>query len=257
MTDPALPRSAPPRVVVESVHPEVDAGRFPVKRIVGDVLEVSADVFTEGHDRVSATLRWREPGGEWRERPMSPLGNDRFAGACTLTSTGLWEYTVEAWVDRFGTWRSGLARKVEARQDVELELAEGAVLLEAVADRAPAAAAAGLRTASRAIADDRPQAARVKDALSDTLQADAALAPERSNPTTYAPVLVVEVERERAGCGAWYEFFPRSASPEPGRHGTLADASARLNYVAEMGFDVVYLPPIHPIGRAFRKGPNN
>ncbi|MGH7657519.1 MAG: maltotransferase domain-containing protein, partial [Gemmatimonadales bacterium] len=157
MTDPALPRSAPRRVVVESVRPEVDAGRFPIKRIVGDVLEVSADVFTEGHDRVSATLRWREPGGEWREKAMSPLGNDCFAGACTLTSTGLWEYTVEAWVDRFATWRSGLARKVEARQDVELELAEGAALLEAAAARAPAAAAAGLRAASRAISDDRPQ----------------------------------------------------------------------------------------------------
>ena len=247
----------PPRVVIEGVAPEIDAGRFPVKRVIGDTLSVEADVFTEGHDAVAAVLRWREGEGEWQETPMEPLGNDRWRGSVTLTTLGFWEYTVEGWIDTFRTWRSGLEKKVLAGQDVSSELLEGAELLRAAAGRAAGTDAAALRDAARVLAGAGDPQARVEVALADALATRARHHPDRSRAARYGRALRVEVERERAAVGAWYEFFPRSSAPEPGRDGTLGDAAARLPSVAAMGFDVVYLPPVHPIGRVYRKGPNN
>jgi len=240
-------------VVVEGVAPEIDAGRFPIKRVVGDAVEVEADVFTDGHDLVAVALLVRAPGvATVREIPMHPLVNDRFTGTFTADAEGRWEYTVVGWVDDFGSWRHGTRRKVDAGQDVSVELRVGARLVSDAADRATGAdasvleeAAAGLAAGERELLDD--------DALVALMRRWADREPMMRHPRT----LGVVVDRERAGHSSWYEFFPRSASPDPGAHGTLRDAANRLPYVASMGFDVVYLPPVHPIGTTFRKGRNN
>jgi starch synthase (maltosyl-transferring) len=245
-------------VVIEAVDPEIDGGRFPVKRIVGDRVVVTASVFTEGHDRVAAALRHRRLGeSTWREAPMDPLGGDRWRASFAVPALGRYEYTVCAWVDGFAGWRSGLARKVAARIDVANELSEGAAQVAAAAARASGAHATYLSAAAKRLGSGAPQAERVAAALDDELAAAMARHPDRSNETRYPRVLRVVVERERAAVGAWYEFFPRSCAAEPGRHGTFHDAKARLRYAASLGFDVVYLPPVHPIGETHRKGPNN
>jgi starch synthase (maltosyl-transferring) len=242
--DPAVRR----RVVVEAVHPEVDCGRFPIKRTVGEDVVVSADVHADGHDVVVAVLLHRRAGAAaWQETPMESLGNDRWRGRFVVDSLGEYEYTVEAWIDRFETWRDELSKKFGAGQDVSSELLEGA----AIVGRADDAAGAALGDAS--VAAER----RVADALSESLREAMRSRPDRRLSTHYDRVLRVAVERERARFGAWYEMFPRSAGTDPSRSATFDEAAARLPYVASMGFDVLYLPPIHPIGRSFRKGPNN
>ncbi len=253
------PSIPPPRVVIEGVHPEIDCGRFPIKRTVGEEVVVRADVFAEGHDKVAVVARYRPPGGgPWAEVPMVPLGNDRWHARFVVDSQGRWEYTIQAWIDHFATWTDELAKKSQAGQDVRSELLEGAQLVREAAVRAEEKAEADWLNA-RADAIDGPddQGARVAFALDPELWALMARHPDRSQAQTYEPTLGITVERERARFGSWYEMFPRSASPEPGKHGTFRDVEARLPYVAGMGFDVLYLPPIHPIGRAFRKGPNN
>ena len=207
--DPALRR----RVIIEAVTPQVDEGRFPAKRTVGEDVVVEADAFADGHDLVAAALLWRRVGRrDWREAPMTPLGNDRFRARFTCAELADYEFTIEAWIDRVETLRQGIAKKVAAGQDVSL---------------------------------DRQEEAQ--------LSADA----DRRSATRYARVLRVMVERERARFGSWYEMFPRSAGTDPSRSATFAEAESRIPYVASMGFDVLYLPPIHPIGRSFRKGRNN
>ena len=249
----------PPRVVIEAIDPEVDGGRFPCKRIAGDVVDVTAAIFTDGHDLVSAVLRHRRSGESiWTETSLQALGNDRWCARFVVERIGRYEYAIAAWVDRFGTWRHGLSRKVEAGLDVHSELLEGAALVEAAAERcADREDARALGEAARRLAADADPARRIEAALSAALSDTMSRHPDRREQATSAGVLAVEVERERAGFGAWYEFFPRSCAPEPGRHGTFADARARLGHAAAMGFDVVYLPPIHPIGTTHRKGPNN
>jgi starch synthase (maltosyl-transferring) len=207
--DPELLR----RVIVENVAPQVDEGRFPVKRTPGEVVVVEADIFADGHDALAAVTLWRRVGDKsWTETPMTPLGNDRWRAAFTIADFAPYEFTVEGWVDRRATWRDALEKKIAAGQDVSSE--------------------------------------RLEEAM---LPADAG----RSGGTRYARVLRVAVDRERARFGAWYEMFPRSAGSDPSRGATFREAEARLPYVAAMGFDVLYLPPIHPIGRSFRKGRNN
>ena len=249
----------PPRIIIEAIDPEIDGGRFPCKRIAGDVVEVTAAIFADGHDLVSAVLRHRRSGEPiWTETPMQPLGNDRWCARFLVERIGRYEYAIAAWMDRFGTWRHGLSRKVDAGLDVRSELLEGAGLVEAAVGRAADRNdARALGEAARRLAADADLALRIGTALSATLSDTMSRHPDRSEEASSARVLAVEVERERAGFGAWYEFFPRSCAPEPGRHGTFADARARLRHAAAMGFDVVYLPPIHPIGATHRKGPNN
>jgi starch synthase (maltosyl-transferring) len=241
--DPLLRR----RVVVENVYPELDGGRFPIKRVVGETVIVSADVHADGHDRIAAALLYRREGEEsWDEAPMEPAGNDRWRAQFRVPSMGVYEYTVEGWIDRFGSWRHELSKKVAAAQDVSSELLEGAALVRDVEE-----AAAVLGDVTRA------QEARVAAALDAQLARTMAQHADRSRATRYDRALQVMVERERARTGAWYEMFPRSAGTDPSRSATFDEAAARLPYVAAMGFDVLYLPPIHPIGRSFRKGPNN
>ena len=245
-SDPRLLR----RVVIEGVAPEVDGGRFPIKRTVGEEVTVEADIFADGHDALAAALLWRRAGGDarWSEAPMTPLGNDRWTASFTIDALSDYEYTIDAWIDRFETWREGLSKKFGAGQDVASELLEGAAMV----GRHPALASIGA-----ALADDRPQGARVADALGEALAAGMRSRADRATATRYDRVLRVLVERERARFGAWYEMFPRSAGTDPSRSATFDEAAARLPYVASMGFDVLSLPPIHPIGRSFRKGPNN
>jgi starch synthase (maltosyl-transferring) len=250
------------RVVVENVTPQVDGGRFPVKRTVGDELVVEADVYADGHDEVRAFLRWSySDGGEWHQRSMEPLGNDRWRASFPLGQMGRYRYTVAGAIDPFGTWQHDLAKRVDAGQDMAVDLIIGARLVGSAVLRAEdvsEADAASLRQAASHLADEgRTTEDRSRLALDEGLAALVGRYPDPENEGTYDRRLEVEVDRERARFSSWYELFPRSASPDPKRHGTFRDVIARLPYVAELGFDVLYLPPIHPIGRQFRKGPNN
>ena len=209
------------RVIVEGVQPEIDGGRFPIKRTVGESVSVTVDLFADGRDLIAGVLKYRLAAGSgsaqdaadpaWTEVPLSDLGNDRWGASFAVTEPGEYEYTVEAWIDRFGTWSAGVIAKAEAGQDVTSELLEGAPLAEH----------------------------------------------DRHESTTYERILRVIVDPVRARFGAWYEMFPRSCTDDPARSGTFREAEARLPDIAAMGFDVVYLPPVHPIGRTHRKGPNN
>jgi starch synthase (maltosyl-transferring) len=246
------------RAVVEGVTPHVDDGRFPIKRSVGDVVVVEADAFVDGHDTVSVVLAHRRVSDAgWTESPMESLGNDRWRGEFTVKELGRHAYTIVAWVDAFGTWRRDLAKRVEAHQDVSVDLLVGAALVAAAAERAGTEDAARLRDWAAELAGDGPAIVRASRALEEELAILMARNPDRRYATTYDRVLEVVVDPVRARFSAWYELFPRSTAPEPGRHGTFRDVMERLSYVAELGFDVLYLPPIHPIGRTFRKGPNN
>jgi len=255
--DPQLLR----RVVVENVYPEVDAGRFPIKRTVGETVIVSADLFVDGHDMLAAILLFRRKGEpRWIEAAMTAAGNDRYTAAFRVESLGRYEYTVEGWIDRFATWRHEISAKFGARQDVSSELLEGAQLVEAAARRDAAAGGTLEELAQWAATLADPALSskrRVAVALGADLQDAMAARADRERSTRYHRVLEVMVEPVRARCGAWYEMFPRSAGPDPTRSATFDEAVARLSYVAGMGFDVLYLPPIHPIGMSFRKGPNN
>ncbi len=254
----ALPARVPSRVVIEAVDPEIDGGRFPIKRVVGDEVIVGADIFTDGHDLLAAVLRYRHASEEdWTEVRMEPQVNDRWAARFPVTQLGRYEYTIQAWVDPFASWRRDLSRKAEAGQDVRPDLLEGAELVRQAGRRAGGEDGTWLGRQADALGRDGDPQARVGLALEPTLAEVMARYPDRGPGLTYEPVLSVLVERERARFGAWYEMFPRSAAAEPGRHGTFRDVERRLPYVADMGFDVLYLPPIHPIGRSFRKGRNN
>ncbi len=241
------------RVVVEGVSPQVDGGRFAAKGSVGEPFIVEADVFCDGHDRVAAALWVRGPGStSTTEVPMVEVGNDRHRAQVVPDRLGRWAYTVVGWVDRYETWRQDTLRKVAAAQDVSVDLLVGAGLVADAVTRAQGAESELLANAVGAY--ERGDVAPLSD---DVLAGAMARWADREPVVRHARTLEVVVERERARHSAWYEFFPRSASPDPDRHGTLRDAADRLPYVASMGFDVVYLPPIHPIGTTFRKGPNN
>jgi starch synthase (maltosyl-transferring) len=250
-----VPRRVRGRVVIEAMRPDVDEGRFPAKAIAGDPVEVEADVYADAHDELRARVRYRRAGdGRWREVEMEPIGNDRWHGRFTADEPGRYEYTVTGWVDHARTWRRDLGRRLEAGQDVHLDLQAAVQLAEAAAKRTRGADGELLRECAAAL--------RGRDTLEDVTELDDLVAlldrhPDRSQSSDADHVVHLVVDRERAACSAWYELFPRSASPDPQRPGTLADVIARLDYVAELGFDVLYLPPIHPIGETNRKGRNN
>jgi starch synthase (maltosyl-transferring) len=247
------------RVIIETVRPEIDCGRFPIKRARGEKVIVEADAFTDGHDLLGCVLSYRKGiAGHWTEIPMTSLGNDRWRGDFTVTDLGLYQYTVTAWIDRFMSWRRDLRAKVEAGQDVTVELLVGAELLQQASKRASGAAAEQLRTWAKTLSTaTRGDDESIELALDTELALQMARFPDRTLATTYSKVLDVMVDRVRARFSAWYEMFPRSCAPTPGQHGTFKDCEARLPDIASMGFDVLYLPPIHPIGRSHRKGKNN
>ncbi len=247
-----------PRVAVENVRPSVDGGRFDAKRVIGDTLTVTADVFVDGHDMLRAAVLFRHATETaWREAPMQPLGNDRWSGAFRVERLGRYLYTVRGWVDRFGSWRRDLSRKFEAGLEVSSELLEGAQIVEDYAGTAPGEEGSPLREQARRLRAGDDQEVRVRAALEPQLASDMARWDQRRGAVTPGALYGVTVDPEKGRFSSWYELFPRSASPEPGKHGTLRDVEKRLRYIAGLGFDVLYLPPIHPIGRANRKGRNN
>jgi starch synthase (maltosyl-transferring) len=247
-------------IVIERVDPELDGGRYAVKRVVGDHLRVTADIFSHGHDLLDAVLLLRREADEaWIESPMRLIDNDRWSGSVELEHNARHRYTIEAWRDQIGSWRAELEKKVEAGQVVEVELEEGRLLVEAARSRADGEDA---ETLSKAL--DRARAAKSANAVRSALASDAVLAaarrhPDRSWATRFHRELPLVVDRKLARAGAWYELFPRSQGRDPAKPTptTLREAEWRLPYIAAMGFDVVYLPPIHPIGRTNRKGRNN
>ncbi len=247
------------RVVIEHVDPQVNEGRYPAKRTVNEPCTVTADVFSDGHDLIRARLMYRQQGKrKWQEVLMEPLGNDRYAATFTPDTMGSWEFTVHSWVDHFASWKSGLKKKFEAHQNIDVELQIGVEIMEEAASRLPATSAKKLQRKIKEYSAIEEPASAVSAAFDEEI-AELVLASNQNNPdiSEYAPYLQLEVERERARFSAWYEFFPRSTATEPGQHGTFGSSKNILPRIADMGFDVIYLPPIHPIGEEHRKGKNN
>jgi starch synthase (maltosyl-transferring) len=244
------------RPVIGGVRPAVDGGRYPAKGTLGEAVTVEADIVADGHDELLCEVRFRhEEDQGWQASPLAPLGNDRWRGEFTVSRCGRHRFVIGATIDRFGTWRRDLSAWAGAGRPLGAQLLAGAELAR--------------EAALRATGDDRRQlialigaleaadGARPGDALALAERADVGglMARHRDlRPAATSAEYVVEVERARARFSTWYELFPRSASPEPGRPGTLADVQARLSYVAQLGFDTLYLPPVHPIGHTARKG---
>ncbi len=245
------------RAIIDAVRPEVDCGRFPVKRVAGELVVVEADAFTDGHDAIVCLLRYRHDSeSAWSEMPMEALGNDSWRAQFTAERLGTYRYTVVSWVDRFASWRRDFSRRVDD-SDIALAARTGAGLAAEAANRAPAADARALRAWAKTLEATTDAATLKQQGTDEAMALLAAQYPDRSHETTYPRELAVTVDRERARYSTWYEMFPRSVSGDPSSHGTFRDCEARLPYVAEMGFNVLYLPPIHPIGRVKRKGRNN
>jgi starch synthase (maltosyl-transferring) len=251
------PRRPWQRAIIENVTPQVDCGRFAAKRSVGDRVIVEADAFTDGHDVLRCRLKFRHEGEpQWTETEMEALVNDHWRGEFTVQRLGRYRYSVTAWVDRFLTWRHDFERRIEPA-DIETALQSGALIVRDAAARAAGDEAQRLEQLAQALLGPQDLAERRKLGLSEDLALLMFAWPDRSHAAESERELAVVVDPVLARYSTWYELFPRSTAPEPGRHGTFKDCLARLPAVAAMGFDVLYLPPIHPIGRLQRKGPNN
>ncbi len=259
------------RVVIEEVQPQIEAGRYPAKRVLGDMVEISAAIFSDGHDHVAARLHYHHKSQKKASTvPFTAVNNDIWSAKFTVDKLGTWFFTVEAWVDHFDTWVHDLGKRLAAQpdpkeptqqvgpQDIPLALRIGANHVDAAAARALGADATKLKLFARELRSlaeknlpyyEAPKLAELIDLM--------AKYPDLSFSTMYPVELPIWVDRERARFSSWYELFPRSASEVPGKHGTLKDVEARLPEIAAMGFDILYMPPIHPIGVAYRKGPNN
>ncbi|HHE32168.1 MAG TPA: alpha-1,4-glucan--maltose-1-phosphate maltosyltransferase [Chlorobaculum parvum] len=259
---PALVRQDHPfdgrrRVVIDRVFPEIDGGRFPAKKVENDRMTVEADIFTDGADTIVAELLYRRKSEtEWRRTPMTFVANDRWTASFGVGEPGVVEYTVEAWVDHFQTWRKGFQKKLDAGQEMSLELRIGATIVELGAARATGDDAGTLHHYVGLLSVGNGDAA-VEAALSEGLAAAMERSPERSMASRYEKTLLLQIDQKQAGFSTWYELFPRSWAGEPGKHGTFRDCMNLLPRIALMGFDVLYLPPIHPIGVTKRKGKNN
>ena len=246
------------RVIVENVRPEVDGGRFPAKRTVGENVVVEADIFSDGHDHLDCMLLYRVDGQtDWLKTPMISIGNDRWRGHFPVVAMRPHYFTIRAWVDSFKTWRQGLDKKMAANQVENIDLKIGADIVSGYLPRAGSDDRVFLEDCIKILSNENDIARALNLAQGDALLAITAKYPNEDMVASYPKKLKVHVDREKARFSAWYEMFPRSISPESGRHGTFKDCEARLPYLAEMGFDVLYLPPIHPIGRTHRKGRNN
>jgi starch synthase (maltosyl-transferring) len=237
---------------IEEISPSVDCGRFAVKRIVGESFEVSADIYRDGHDVIAAELIWRrESESEWQRAAMTLQGNDRWLGSFVPNATGRYTYAIEAWTDEFATWRHGFELKRKADLATELDAMEGASLLTRALSGSQETTAKIARACETFLQTGACEALLAEDLSQAMFEGQA-----RTDITRSMPLRLV-VERPKARCSAWYEMVPRSQSPEPGRHGTWNDCIDRIPDIQGMGFDVVYLTPIHPIGRTNRKGRNN
>jgi starch synthase (maltosyl-transferring) len=248
--------SCRPRLAIEVASPCVDGGRFPSRRTVGDLVEVEADIIADGHDKLAAVLRWRGPGEqEWHEVPMRPLVNDRWTAAFPLRQLGVHHYAIQAWRDAYATFADELTKKHAAGVPITLEVREGALLVAQAEARAAPAAKAALTQLVKTLGQQDADAQR-ETLLSPEMAALMASVDDRPLAAMLDPI-PVQAERVAAGFAAWYEVFPRSMSDDPNRHGTFADMERHLPRIHDMGFDVLYFPPVHPIGRTNRKGRNN
>ena len=246
------------RIVIEKVVPEIDGGKFPVKRVVGENVVVRADVFANGHDEVAATLLYRKRRqAQWLEVPMKSLGNDAWVGSFLIEDEEDYVYSVRGYVDEFSSWCHDLKKKADAASDIAVDLKIGSSLLVEAASRCKKPLSQELRKLAGQLASPKNIKKALALALSEELAGIMAsnLDPEKGE--TYAKELLVSVERGRALFSSWYELFPRSWSSRPGKHGTFKDCERMIPEIAGMGFNVLYLPPIHPIGKSFRKGKNN
>ncbi len=248
------------RVVIEAVSPEIDSGNFAVKRVVGETLVVEADIFADGHDEVSAVLLFRlgsETG--WRETPMSPVGNDRWRGSFTVDRIGVYYYTLQGWVDHFLTWQKDLRKKYEAETQIGQELLIGLHLIEQTSREAAGEDAKNLMAIAGAIREEKERGAgrAVSIALSGELTSLMERYPDKGPAAIYRRELPLVVDRTKALFSTWYEIFPRSCGSESGSHGTFRECERLLPGIAHMGFDVIYLPPVHPIGSTNKKGKDN
>ncbi|HSE06579.1 MAG TPA: alpha-1,4-glucan--maltose-1-phosphate maltosyltransferase [Methylomirabilota bacterium] len=246
-------------ITIEGVRPAVDDGRHPVKRVVGDALTVTADIFKEGHDVLAASIRFRAvEDAEWRETPLRLVDNDGWTGSFRLEANTRYRYTVEAWTDAFASWVEEMRRRLAGGQtDLASEMLEGAAMVRAARECAADADSAALGRALERLQERPSRDAQLDVLLDSELRHLMARAQPRPDLTRHDRELEVVVDRPEAAFAAWYELFPRSQGRVPGRHGTFDDVIARLPEIRRMGFDVVYLPPIHPIGRTARKGPDN
>jgi starch synthase (maltosyl-transferring) len=246
------------RVIIEGVEPQIDGGRFPIKRSVGETVRVEADIVADSHDVIAGILLYRKEGETtWKEIFMTPLVNDRWQGSFRVSAVGHYWYTLQGWVDRFKTWQQDFRKKTAAGQDVSMDLLSGSKLISAAAGRAKGADATILRGWAEQLMSDKSMEEKIALAMDQNLGRLVSRYPDRTHATRYEKNLVVMVEPLRARFSSWYEMFPRSCAGEVGRHGTFKDCEGRLPYIAEMGFDILYLPPIHPIGKTHRKGKNN
>ncbi|MGE0714943.1 MAG: alpha-1,4-glucan--maltose-1-phosphate maltosyltransferase [Alphaproteobacteria bacterium] len=255
----ALAAAAAPRILIEHVTPSVDGGRFPAKRIAGEQVVVEADIWIDGHEKIAAEILWRPADeAEWRGAPMRHMGNDRWRGAFPVDRLGRHVFTVEAWADRYASLHHELTAKRAARRDLSLEALEGCHLVAEALARTPADAPHHAPLARLAAAlPDTGGAGTIDLLLDDATAAVMAAADDRPFRVRHDPPLAIEADRPHAAFAAWYELFPRSVTSDPARHGTFADVIGRLPAIRAMGFDTLYFPPIHPIGRVNRKGRNN
>ncbi|MFH1574899.1 MAG: maltotransferase domain-containing protein, partial [Acidobacteriota bacterium] len=245
------------RVVIATVRPEIDGGRFAIKRTVGEQVVVEADIFTDGHDAIRALLHWkRAEDPEWTEVPMRPLVDDRWRAEFCVEEVGEYRYTVRAWVDDFQTWRRDMSKRLKSGEADPIEFLIGANLIHHRAHGAAGEDGAVLESFAARL-EDPAGADKTEAALDEGLASLMLRYPDRSLEVAYPQELRVTVDPVRARFSAWYELFPRSTAAEAGSHGTFRDCENVLSRVASMGFDVVYLPPVHPIGRTHRKGRNN
>ncbi|MCM8627130.1 alpha-1,4-glucan--maltose-1-phosphate maltosyltransferase [Accumulibacter sp.] len=250
-----------PRVIIEAVEPQVDGGRYPIKRVVGEGVAVSADIYKEGHDKLAAVLKLRPVGEKvWQESPMTLGDNDRWYGDFAVTSVGRWEYTIEAYAERYLSWVDEIGKKNVPGANLSSELIEGLAILRKSATLASGDERSRMDALIAAIAtalDAGEQQGAVDLGTGVVMRGLMASHPDRSEGYQLSPPLQIMVNRPITRFAAWYEFFPRSQGTMPYRHGTLQDSIRRLPAIRAMGFDVIYLPPIHPIGHSFRKGKNN
>ena len=246
------------RVVIENVRPQVDSGRFPIKRVVGETVTVEADIFADSHDSISALLHYRfeAQGAPWKQVSMEPISNDRWQASFEVAELGSYFYTVEAWIDHFKTWRSGLQKKLDAGLDISVDLLIGSDLIMKTSERASDRDRKQLMELAEFLRTDNDPSVKVKLALDKDLAQLLYRYPKRELISRLDRELPVTVERAKARFSSWYEIFPRSYGKE-GQHGTFKDCEEVLPELARMGFDVVYFPPIHPIGTTKRKGKNN
>lgn len=246
------------RVVIETVRPEVEGGQYPVKRVAGETVTVDAHIFADGHDALECRLLHKKHDDvDWIETPMSPVGNDRWRASFVVQELGRYLYTIEAWADHFVTWRRDMAKRLEANQSEAIDLLIGAQLVEEAVSRASITDAAELGMWAQRLQSAADSPSEHLISLDPALGALMQRYPNRDFAQRYPKELTVFTERLRARYSSWYEVFPRSCAKELGRHGTFADCESWLPYISRMGFDVLYLPPIHPIGITNRKGKNN